>query len=79
MPREIHNRRFESMQLIGVYAAEVREGNVQLDPAERSEFGWYPFEQALSMVHFRVLKEGLRSTLEYITGVSVPAKELQLL
>ena len=75
----IYNRRFESMQIIGVYAAEIRDGHVQLDPSEHSEFGWYPFEQALSMVHFRGLKDGLRSTLEYITGVAEPAKELQLL
>ncbi len=75
----IYNRRYESMQLIGVYAAEIRDGHVLLDPVEHAEFGWYSFEQALTMVHFRGLKDGLRSTAEYITGVMAPAKELQLL
>lgn len=75
----IYNRRYETMQLIGVYAAEVRDGHVLLNPVEHAEFGWYSFEQALTMVHFRGLKDGLRSTVEYITGVTEPAKELQLL
>ncbi|MBL0124052.1 MAG: NUDIX domain-containing protein [Betaproteobacteria bacterium] len=75
----IYNRRYETMQLIGVYAAEVRDGHVLLNPVEHAEFGWYSFAQALTMLHFRGLKDGLRSTVEYITGVTEPAKELQLL
>ena len=75
----IYNRRFDCMQIIGVYAAEVQGDEVRLDPAEHSEWAWCSFEQALERVHFRGLKDGLRSTYEYITGVASPAPELQLL
>jgi 8-oxo-dGTP pyrophosphatase MutT (NUDIX family) len=67
------------MQLIGVYAAEVGADDVRLDPEEHSEYRWCSFEQALALVHYRGLKDGLRSTLEYITGVQSPARELKLL
>jgi hypothetical protein len=75
----IYNRRFESMQIIGVYAAEVQTDPAHLDPAEHSEFAWCSFERALELVHYRGLKDGLRSTFEYITGVDAPARELKLL
>ena len=74
----IYNRRFQEMQLIGVYAAEIERADVQLDPAENSEYGWYTLDECLDRVHFRGLKEGLRSVHEYITGVSEPAEELCL-
>ena len=75
----IYNRRFECMQLIGVYAAEVNAADVRLNAEEHSEHRWCSFEQALALVHYRGLKEGLRSTYEYITGVQSPARELRLL
>jgi hypothetical protein len=75
----IYNRRFDCMQLIGVYAAEVGADDVRLNPEEHSEYRWCSFEQALALVHYRGLKDGLRSTLEYITGVQSPARELKLL
>lgn len=75
----IYNRRFDCMQLIAVYAAESDDGDVRLKPDEHSEFRWCAFEEALAMVHYRGLKDGLRSTREYITGVERPARELQLL
>jgi ADP-ribose pyrophosphatase YjhB (NUDIX family) len=74
----IYNRRFEEMQLIGVYAAEVSETTARLDPAEHSEFEWLPYEACLHRVHFRGLKDGLRSVHEYITSVPAPATELSL-
>ncbi|MGE3615571.1 MAG: NUDIX domain-containing protein [Gemmatimonadales bacterium] len=74
----IYNRRFEEMQVIGVYAAEVAEGDVSLDPAEHAEYEWLPFETCLERVHYRGLKDGLRSVQEYVTGVERPAKELCL-
>ena len=74
----ICNRRFEEMQIIGVYAAEAISESVILNPQEHSEYGWFPFDQSLGKVHFRGLKEGLRSTEAYITGPSQPARELQL-
>jgi hypothetical protein len=74
----IYNRRFAEMQAIGVYAAEVDHHDVRLDPSMHSEYKWLPFETCLERVHFRGLKDGLRSVHEYITGVAVPAPELCL-
>jgi hypothetical protein len=74
----IYNRRFAEMQAIAVYAAEVDDAVVQLRPAEHSEYAWLPFEQCLGRVHYRGLKDGLRSVREYVTGVAEPAKELCL-
>ena len=74
----IYNRRFNEMQAIGVYAAEVEDGDVRMDPSKHSEYEWLPFEACLERVHFRGLKDGLRSVHEYITGVADPARELCL-
>lgn len=74
----IYNRRFAEMQAIGVYAAEVEDAMVHLDPAEHSEFAWLSREECLNRVHYRGLKDGLASVHEYITGVEEPAKELCL-
>jgi ADP-ribose pyrophosphatase YjhB (NUDIX family) len=74
----IYNRRFAEMQAIGVYAAEVADSEVRLTPAEHSEHGWLPLEACLERVHYRGLKDGLRSVNEYVTGVKNPARELCL-
>jgi hypothetical protein len=74
----IYNRRFAEMQAIGVYAAEVGTDKVRLDPSMHSEYEWLPFETCLERVHFRGLKDGLRSVDEYVTGVASPARELCL-
>lgn len=74
----IYNRRFAEMQAIGVYAAEVDDALVRLDPSAHSEFAWLSFENCLDHVHYRGLKDGLRSVHEYVTGVAEPAKELCL-
>lgn len=74
----IYNRRFEEMQAIGVYAAEVQDGQVHLDPAEHSESAWLSFEESLGRVYYRGLKDGLRSVREYVTGLEQPARELCL-
>jgi hypothetical protein len=74
----IYNRRFSEMQAIGVYAAEVDDADVRLDASEHSEYAWLPFDACLERVHYRGLKDGLRSVQEYITGVERPAKELCL-
>ncbi len=75
----IYNRRFRCMQLIGVYAAEVNPGPVLLDPAEHSEHRWCSYEEAQNMVTYRGLKDGLRSTREYVTGLTTPLLELKLM
>lgn len=74
----IYNRRFAEMQAIGVYAAEVEEAAVRLDPHEHSEYAWLSWERCFERVHYRGLKDGLRSVHEYITGVDEPARELCL-
>ena len=74
----IYNRRFDEMQLIAVYAAEVEDLPVNLEPSEHSEYGWFSYETCLERVHYRGLKDGLRSVHEYVTGVAEPAKELCL-
>ncbi len=74
----IYNRRFEAMQIIGVFAAEVGADPSQLDPAEHAEYRWCSYEEAQSLVTYRGLKDGLRSTREYITGVASAPLELRL-
>ena len=74
----IYNRRFDAMQAIAVYAAEVDDAAVHIEPSAHSEYAWLPFETCLERVHFRGLKDGLRSVHEYITGVKEPARELCL-
>ena len=74
----IYNRRFEEMQVIGVYAAEVADAAVRLDPGEHSEYAWLSYEASLDRVHYRGLKDGLRSVQEYVTGPASPASELRL-
>ena len=74
----IYNRRFHEIQIISVYAAELAAGDPQLNPEEHSVFGWFPYETALAAVHYRGLKDGLRSVHEYVTGPTAPAPELCL-
>jgi len=75
----IYNRRFECMQLIAVYAAEANPSEIQLDPAEHAEYRWCSYEEAQGLVNYRGLKDGLRSTQEYVTGMDTPSAELRLL
>ncbi len=73
----IYNRRFEAMQIIGVYAAQARPGDIRLDPEEHADHRWCAYEEALALVTYRGLKDGLSSTREFITGRE-PPRELQL-
>jgi bis(5'-nucleosidyl)-tetraphosphatase len=73
----IYNRRFEATQIINVFAAEARNEEVRLNPEEHSEVRWCSFDDALKLVTYRGLKDGLRSTREYITDRE-PPRELQL-
>ncbi|MDP1891552.1 MAG: NUDIX domain-containing protein [Gemmatimonadaceae bacterium] len=74
----IYNRRFHEMQVIGVFAVEVSGTDPRLNPEEHSAFQWLPFDAALQAVHYRGLKDGLRSVREYVTGTPRPAPELCL-
>ena len=74
----IYNRRFEAVQIINVFAAAVEADEVTLDPAEHDEYRWCGFDEALRLVTYRGLKDGLASTREYITGRESPPRELRL-
>jgi 8-oxo-dGTP pyrophosphatase MutT (NUDIX family) len=75
----IYNRRFHEVQIITVFAVETDpEPHVTLNPAEHSDYEWLPYEAALERVHYRGLKDGLRSVVEYVTGAAKPAAELRL-
>jgi hypothetical protein len=71
--------RFHEIQIISVFAVET-DGTapVRLNPQNHSEYEWLPYEAALERVHYRGLKDGLRSTYDYIVGVDNPAPELRL-
>ena len=75
----IYNRRFAAMQIIGVYAAEVQDSLPRLDPREHAQARWCDYEQAYGLVNYKGLKDGLRSTFDYVTGVDRPLPELRLL
>ena len=75
----VYNRRFEAMQIIGVYAAEVQRTSLRLDPLEHAEARWCDYEQAYELVNYKGLRDGLRSTFDYVTGVTRPVPELRLL
>lgn len=74
----IYNRRFAEMQIVGVYAAEVADTDVHLDAAEHSDYAWLPYHTCLRRVHYRGLKDGLKSVQQYISGPANPANELRL-
>jgi hypothetical protein len=76
----IYNRRFDEIQIISVFAAEVDPAieAVTLNPAEHAAYDWLPFAKALERVHYRGLRDGLRSTQDYVVGVVDPARELRL-
>ena len=76
----IYNRRFHEVQIITVFAVETNADadSVILDPLEHSQYEWVPFEIALEKVHYRGLKDGLRSVAEYVTATQRPAPELRL-
>ena len=76
----IYNPRFHEVEIITVYAVEVDRESVQvrLNPTEHSEFAWRTYRAALDRLHYRGLKDGLRSVHEYVTGVPAPAPELRL-
>ncbi|MCC6316515.1 MAG: NUDIX domain-containing protein [Gemmatimonadaceae bacterium] len=76
----IYNRRFDEIQVISVFAVDVGPAldPITLNPEEHAAYEWLPYDAALARVHYRGLKDGLRSTQKYITGTAHPAPELQL-
>jgi hypothetical protein len=75
----IYNRRYDSMMLIAVFAAEVEQTqNITLD-WEHSEARWCTAEECSQLLSFRGLQEGLQWLRTYITEVPAPRSEFQLL
>jgi 8-oxo-dGTP pyrophosphatase MutT (NUDIX family) len=74
----IYNRRFDSMMLIPVFAAEVdRAQNITLD-WEHSEARWCTADECNQLLSFRGLIEGLHWTRAYITEAPSPRPEFRL-
>ncbi|MEJ1966575.1 MAG: NUDIX domain-containing protein [Gammaproteobacteria bacterium] len=74
----IYNRRYESLMLIPVFAAEVdRTDAVQLS-WEHSEFRWCTAEECKELVSFRGLLEGLEWTRTHVTESAAPRAEFQI-
>lgn len=74
----IYNRRFETMQMIAVYAARVGQAAVTLRPEEHADYRWCGYDEARRLVTYRGLKEGLASVREYVTERDPPLRELRL-
>jgi len=76
----IYNRRFHELQIISVFAAEIdpAASGVVLNPEEHAEFEWLSYDAAYARVHYRGLKDGLRSVNEYVTAATHAAPELRL-
>jgi hypothetical protein len=74
----IYNRRFGKMQMIAVYAARVSGAEVTLQPEEHADYRWCGYDEALRLVNYRGLKEGLASVRDYVTGRDPPLRELRL-
>jgi len=75
----IYNRRYQSLCVIPVFAAEVTHtGDIPLS-WEFSDYGWFSAEDALAKLSFRGLIEGLASVREYVSDIDNPRPELQLI
>lgn len=76
----IYNRRFHEVQIISVFAVQTEADgtDVSLDTDEHAEYEWLTYEAALERVHYRGLKDGLRSVNEYVTSAPEPAAQLRL-
>lgn len=71
----IYNRRFDSLQIIPVFAAEISKlQNIPLS-WEHSEFRWFTAEECLNVINFWGLKDSLARLRTYVTEAeSVPAE-----
>jgi hypothetical protein len=63
----VYNRRFDALQTIPVFAAEI-QGPVEVALTwQHSEYGWFTAEEAHKRINFWGLHEGLDRTKEYVT------------
>jgi hypothetical protein len=74
----IFNRRFNDMQLIPVFAAEVPGPAEPQLTWEHSEAGWYTAAECNERLTFRGLTEGLHWLRHYVTEVDTPEQVFRL-
>lgn len=74
----IWNRRFDAIQIIPVFAAEVTEPREIPLTWEHSEAGWFTAAECLERINFWGLKEGLQRTREYVVDHPSPPREFRL-
>jgi hypothetical protein len=74
----IYNRRFEALQLIPVFAAELADPVSAKLSWEHAESGWFTVEECHERLAFRGLHEGLDWTRHYISEVASPRPEFLL-
>jgi len=74
----IYNRRFDSMMLIPVFAAEVEFTNSFTLEWEHAEARWCTADECNQLLSFRGLLEGLQWTRTYITEALAPRPEFRL-
>ncbi len=73
-----YNRRFDELQHCTAFAVEV-EGPLEiLLGTEHSEYGWFTAAECFAKLRFRGLKEGLRSTIDYVSERPEPMEELRI-
>lgn len=73
----IYNRRYNALQVIPVFAAEIAAPTVVTLDWEHSEYRWATASECSELLTFRGLRDGLRWLREYITEAS-PAPEFLL-
>jgi hypothetical protein len=74
----IFNRRFGALQLIPVFAAELRAEAEPRLSWEHSELGWFTAAGCRERLTFRGLLEGLEWTRRYVSEQEEPPPEFRL-
>lgn len=74
----IFNRRFNDMQLIPVFAAEVPDPAEPQLTWEHSQAGWYTAAECSERLIFRGLTEGLHWLRHYVSEADTPAQVFRL-
>lgn len=75
----IYNRRFDGIQIIPVFAAEVAEAKKVSLTWEHSEASWLTASECHNKINFWGLHEGLKKTREFVTEHPNPPREFRLL
>ena len=74
----IYNRRFDEMQLISVFAAEVDQPQEYHFDSGHAEYGWFTYAECQEKLNYRGLKEGLYWLRQYISENPTPSEEFRL-